>query len=108
MTKLHTHTDPHVCYFCGLKKTTTKSKKFRSLIEIHHIVERNEGGSNEKSNLVPVCSNHHSMVHENKVKIDKWYFSTRGWVLHWWDENGTEHWNPVNKQMAPDKRLELL
>jgi predicted restriction endonuclease len=92
MSKLATYSDPHICYFCGIKKTITK-KKCRSIVEIHHIIEKQDGGSNELSNLVPACSNHHSAIHENLIKLDKWYFSTRGWILHWWDENGNEHWD---------------
>lgn len=89
-----TYTDSHVCYFCGIRKTKTKSKNCRSIIEIHHIIERHEGGSDDIANRVPTCSNHHSMIHESRIKIDRWYFSTRGWVLHWWDEDGNEHWKP--------------
>jgi hypothetical protein len=93
MSKLSTLCDPDVCYFCGLRKKQTKSKKFRSMIEIHHIIEKNEGGTNEPSNLVPTCSNHHSAIHENIIQLDRWYFSSRGWILHWWDEDNLEHWD---------------
>lgn len=90
--KYKTLVDPYKCYFCDIKTDPTKSKKFRSVIEIHHITEKNEGGKNDSSNLLPVCSNHHSLIHEDKIKIDRWYFSTCGWKLHWYDDNGKEHW----------------
>jgi len=93
MSKLKTFTDPHVCYFCGIRKALKKTKASRSIVEVHHITEKHDGGSNEMCNLVPTCSNHHSLIHENKIKLDKWYFSTRGWILHWWDEFGKEHWD---------------
>jgi hypothetical protein len=60
-------------------------------VEIHHIEERNQNGSNEDSNLVPACSTCHSLIHEGQIKIDKWYFSTRGWILHYWQDE-KEYW----------------
>jgi hypothetical protein len=92
MSKFNPISDPNECYFCGIRKDPTKKTKFRSVVEKHHIKEKNEGGSNEALNLIYVCSNHHSMVHEKKIKIDGWYFSTCNWLLHWYDESGKEHW----------------
>jgi len=93
---MKTFTDPYKCYFCDVKDTvtlkSTNNKNFRKLVEVHHIEEKNMGGTNEMSNLVPVCSNHHSMIHQNLIKIDKWYSSTKGMILKWTDENGNEHW----------------
>lgn len=91
--------DPNKCYFCGIEKPKNSSKRFRSVVEIHHIKERNEGGTNEPRNKVPCCSNHHSLIHENVVKLDKWYSTTGGWKLHWWDENGKEFWGPNHKKI---------
>ena len=84
--------DKRVCYFCGLEKSEDAKKTFRSVIEIHHIKEKNEGGSNEESNKIPCCSTHHSMIHEGRIKLDKWYMTTSGEKFHWWDEKGDEHW----------------
>jgi predicted restriction endonuclease len=84
--------DRRVCYFCGLEKSEEAKKTFRSVIEIHHIVEKNEGGGNEESNKIPCCSTHHSMIHEGRIKLDRWYMTTGGIKFHWWDENGEEHW----------------
>lgn len=92
MAKYKTLVDPYKCYFCDVKSDPAKKKLSRNCVEIHHIKERHEGGSNEDSNLIPVCSNHHSFIHEGKIKIDRWYFSTCGWKLHWYDDKGTEHW----------------
>jgi 5-methylcytosine-specific restriction endonuclease McrA len=73
--------DRYKCYFCDFKKLPTSKKSFRNSIEMHHIIEKNKGGNNEPSNLVPCCSTCHSLIHENKIIIDKWYFSTKGWIL---------------------------
>ena len=94
MSKLHLLTDHNICYFCGLKEPYNIKKGFRRLIEIHHLVERNAGGSNESSNLVPCCSTCHSKVHLNLIKIDKWYNFGYKWKLKWWDENGKELYGP--------------
>jgi predicted HNH restriction endonuclease len=85
-----TLSDPNYCYFCKTKKEYKKNK-FRSIIEVHHIKEKNEGGTNEEYNLVHCCSNCHSLIHLDNIKIDKWYFSTRGWILHYWKDE-KEFW----------------
>lgn len=81
--------NPDICYFCDAVGNP-ENTSFRSIIEIHHIIEKNQGGKDESGNLIPVCSNHHSLIHEGKIRIDRWYFSTGGWVLHWYDSNGVE------------------
>lgn len=43
----------HKCIFCG----TTDS------IERHHIIQKRFNGSNDESNLVPICSRCHSTYH---------------------------------------------
>lgn len=35
-------------------------------LEIHHIIPRSRGGSNDPENCVCLCSAHHSLVHKNK------------------------------------------
>ncbi len=62
--------DKNVCYFCGL--VGEESKSCRSLIEVHHIIERNQKGSNEACNLVACCSTCHSRVHNNIITISGW------------------------------------
>jgi hypothetical protein len=89
--------DPNCCYFCSLKMKPLpkKHKGFRRSVELHHLVEKNEGGTDEAGNLVPCCSTCHSLVHEEEIKIDRWYFSTKGWLLHWWKGN-KEYWGKPN------------
>lgn len=54
------------CAVCGFDK----------IVAIHHIDENKK--NNEPSNLIPLCPNHHEMVHSNKWKnevipfIQKW------------------------------------
>ena len=88
--------EPNTCYMCGLT-INLKNKSERNLIEIHHIQYKSEGGDNSCFNLVPLCSNHHSLVHMKTIKIDRWYFSTKGWALLWTDENGKEHFGSYTK-----------
>lgn len=91
---MHLFADKNKCYFCPTKEPThiPKNKGFRSLIETHHLVERNEGGSNEPNNLVPCCSNCHSKIHLGIIKIDKWLDYAYCHKLHWWDENKKEYY----------------
>lgn len=87
--------DGEKCYICGVINKRTlikKTKKFRNLIEVHHIIEKNDNGTDSCENLIPVCSNCHSKIHEGIIKLDKWYFSTRGWIFHFYDELGNEVW----------------
>jgi predicted HNH restriction endonuclease len=80
--------DRNVCYFCGLVEPEKVKKGYRRIIEIHHIVERNQGGSNEGWNKVPCCSNCHSKIHLNIIKIDRWIDFGYICKLQWSDESG--------------------
>jgi predicted HNH restriction endonuclease len=83
--------DSDKCYFCEVARDRS-SKGFRNIIELHHINEKNKGGKNEPTNLLPLCSNHHSLVHMGKIIPIRFYFSTKGWILHWKDDNGNEYY----------------
>jgi hypothetical protein len=73
-----------------------EGNRFRKLIEIHHIKEKNEGGSNTEENLVPVCSSCHSRIHLGLINPKKWYFTTSGWKLEWIDDLGKTHYGRGN------------
>lgn len=74
------------CYFCGCDEY--------ALLDVHRIVEGSKGGKYIEFNTVTVCSLCHRKIHAGMIKIDRKYFSTSGrWVLHYFDENGVEHWD---------------
>lgn len=47
--------DGQVCRFCGQRGQ-----------QVHHIQYRSSGGSDEPSNLILLCDEHHTLVHSNK------------------------------------------
>lgn len=88
---MSTLVNPDECYFCGLKRSYN-NKSSRSLIELHHIVSKKSGGTNESANLLPVCSNHHSLIHMGFIIPIRFYNSTRGFLLYWKDNFDNEHY----------------
>jgi len=90
--------DNDKCYFCGLNNCKRKGdKKFRNLIEVHHIKERNDGGDNSPSNLVPVCSNCHSIIHLGQIRIIEWLNYGYCYKLKWVDPQGNENIGSAKK-----------
>jgi hypothetical protein len=79
--------DPDKCYFCDVRRDRTVTG-CRNLIELHHIQEKHLGGTNDDYNILPLCSNHHSMVHMGLITPIRFYFSTAGWLLEWKDREG--------------------
>lgn len=73
------------CFFCGTEEYCT--------LDVHRIVPGEDGGRYELHNVVTSCSNCHRKIHDGKIKIDRKYPSTHGWVLHYWDEEGRERWD---------------
>lgn len=49
------------CCLCGWKEATR---------DIHHIIPVSKGGTNDLSNLVVLCPNHHRMAHSNLISED--------------------------------------
>lgn len=88
--KTHAYTDYNICYFCGLAEPINIKKSYRKLVEQHHIVFKENNGSNEPSNLVPCCSTCHSKIHLNLIIIDKWINFGYAMKLHWFNEKGKE------------------
>jgi len=73
------------CYFC--------EESNYALLDVHRIVEGNNGGKYTEHNTVTVCSLCHRKIHAGLIKIDRKYFSTSGWILHYYDEQGQEHYD---------------
>lgn len=66
------------CCICGWKEDS---------IDLHHIIPRKEGGTNDHSNLTAVCPNHHRLAHAGK--IDRTKFITLQELL---EDNWKEHY----------------
>jgi hypothetical protein len=58
----------HKCVVCGFDK----------IVAIHHIDENKK--NNDPSNLIPLCPNHHEMVHS------KWKFEVQPFIEQWQKE----------------------
>lgn len=71
------------CYFC--------EECDYSLLDVHRITYGANGGKYKKYNTVTVCSNCHRRIHSGSIKIDRYYQSTKGTVLHYFIE-GKEFW----------------
>lgn len=54
--------DGHICQYC---KGKTKDKR----VEVHHIIYRNNGGSDEESNLTTLCKTDHDVLHQGKIAL---------------------------------------
>lgn len=50
------------CSMCGWNKTS---------LDLHHIIHRKNGGTNEHDNLISLCPNCHRMAHENQYSIEQ-------------------------------------
>lgn len=72
------------CKFCGADEYC--------VLDVHRILPGEKGGTYENLNTVVACSNCHRKVHDGRIKVDRMYLSTKGWLLHWWDEQGVERW----------------
>lgn len=81
-----------------IKKLVDKKCKFCSesdycTLDVHRIIPGSEGGVYTEFNTVTTCVNCHRKIHDGKIKIDRKYYSTSGWVLHYFDEKGIEHYD---------------
>jgi len=49
------------CYFCGYNK----------ILDEHHIIPKNKGGFDKKSNILILCPNCHTFIHRNNYSLLK-------------------------------------
>ena len=54
--------DNYTCQYC-------KGKHKDSKLEVHHIVFRSQGGSDEESNLITLCHTCHKNLHSGKINL---------------------------------------
>ena len=54
--------DNYTCQYC-------KGKHKDSKLEVHHIVFRSQGGSDEESNLITLCHTCHKKLHSGKINL---------------------------------------
>lgn len=54
--------DDYTCQHC-------KGKRKDSKLEVHHIIFRSQGGSDEESNLITLCHTCHKTLHSGKIKL---------------------------------------
>lgn len=74
------------CYFCPCN--------IYELLDVHRIVEGAAGGKYTDFNTVVVCAACHRKIHAGLIRIDRKYYSTNArWVLHYFDEQGVEHYD---------------
>jgi hypothetical protein len=43
---------------------------FDDVIEVHHLFSKKAGGSDDTSNLIVICPNHHSMIHHGYIRLN--------------------------------------
>ena len=54
--------DGHVCQHC-------KGKSGDKILNVHHVVQRKDGGSNAPSNLITLCETCHNNYHQGKIEL---------------------------------------
>ena len=56
------HRDNHTCQCCGKKNCR---------VEVHHIIFRSRGGSDDENNMITLCKECHAGVHNGTVVLNK-------------------------------------
>lgn len=54
--------DNYTCQKCGAKNTK---------LEVHHIIFRSQGGTDDENNLITLCENCHSRLHKGEFTLNK-------------------------------------
>jgi hypothetical protein len=71
------------CRFCG--------EDNYNVLDVHRIIPELKGGKYKDNNAVVVCCHCHRRIHADEIIIDRYYNSTKGKLLHYF-ENGEEFW----------------
>ncbi|MFW6009237.1 MAG: HNH endonuclease [archaeon] len=71
------------CRICGERKY--------EVLDTHRIIP---GGKYSWDNCICVCSKCHRLIHANKIKIIGFKHSSKGRLLHFFNEEGKEKFNP--------------
>lgn len=56
------HRDNYTCQICGKKNIR---------LEVHHIIYRSQGGTDDENNLITLCENCHKDIHDGKIVLTK-------------------------------------
>ena len=56
------HRDDYKCQCCGKKDTR---------LEVHHIIYRSNGGTDDENNLITLCEECHSKIHSGELVLNK-------------------------------------
>ena len=56
------HRDKYTCQICGKKHTR---------LEVHHIIYRSQGGTNDEDNLITLCKDCHDALHDGQIVLAK-------------------------------------
>ena len=56
------HRDKYTCQVCGKKNTR---------LEVHHIIYRSQGGTDDEDNLITLCEDCHDKVHNGQIVLSK-------------------------------------
>ena len=56
------HRDKYTCQICGAKHTR---------LEVHHIIYRSQGGTDDEHNLITLCADCHAAIHAGKITLAK-------------------------------------
>lgn len=56
------HRDNYTCQICGRKHVR---------LEVHHIIFRSQGGTDDESNLITLCEDCHSGIHDGTIVLNK-------------------------------------
>lgn len=82
------------CYFCA----------FDEVLHDHHIIRKNDGGFDDRDNLITLCPNHHYLIHkaDYRLKFCKgYYLLIKGEIIIYPHESQKE--NLMNKPIRSIK-----